>query len=181
MKRALPPTLEVAEKAPAEMVEPEWIGVMPAGEEAGCRLVDEVWTRRGAGSGPAPRSWGCRWPEEEEEGLGAPMPARAWAAWIREAEAGASGGEGLERERWWMPWRGMSGGGGGVGCGGGVYKNGEGGFLSFFLYLAIYYYLLLGQHQRGVANLRCTKTKDAFCAMTKDCCVYICVCSIAAN
>lgn len=29
-----PPTLEAAEKVPAEIVEPEWMGVMPAAEDA---------------------------------------------------------------------------------------------------------------------------------------------------
>lgn len=78
---------EVAEKAPVEMaVEPEWIGVTPLLGPV-VRLLDDVWTRRpAAGSGPT-RTCGWRWPED----WGAPMPARACAAWIRDEEAGASG------------------------------------------------------------------------------------------
>lgn len=120
-----PPVEEVAEKAPAEMVEPEWIGVMPPPGEV-VRLLDEVETRRPPGAvSEAPR-WGWRWPVED---WGAPMPARAWAAWIREEEAGASGVFKFEWERWWRPWRGIVGGVGGIKEGGTLWGGGllEGG------------------------------------------------------
>lgn len=101
-----PPVEDVAEKAPAEMVEPEWMGVMPPDV---LRLLDEVCTRRAPVSPPRDCwVWCCccgKWPVD----WGAPMPARACAACIREEEAGTSGVLELECERWWRPWRGISG------------------------------------------------------------------------
>lgn len=118
LPKPTPPADDGAEKPPAETVLPEWIGVIPPLEEVlTLRLLEEVCTRSEVSP---PREdwcccccwlccccWGC-W--KLPAGLGAPIPASAWAACIREEEAGRASGElVLEFERWWRPWRGISG------------------------------------------------------------------------